>query len=81
MKRLTVWIVFLSLPATVPMALTGCQPVKPVAPTTVVTSGCKAFGKIIVPEADAAVISVPLLTAIRKHNLAYKATCETTTKK
>lgn len=76
-RRIAAWMAFLALPAAVPMALSACQPVKPPAPPTVTVTACEAFGKIIVSQEDAKVISLPLLTAIHAHNLAYAKTCTT----
>lgn len=75
-RLLSLWLVVLTLPVVIPALLVGCQPVKPTLPaTTVVNSGCASFARITVSEADAKVISIPLLTAIHAHNIAYRHLC------
>lgn len=73
-RLLIVWMITLSLPAVIPLLLTGCQPTKP-TPPVVTTTGCAAFARITVSSHDAETISLPLLQAIHAHNLAYDRLC------
>lgn len=70
-----VWIAALWLPAALPLALQGCQPVKPSPPPTITTTGCAAFSKMVLTEAEAAAAPLSLIEKIRAHNLAYTALC------
>ncbi len=74
-RLLALWFAVLTLPAVVPAIMTGCTPVKPVAPPTVTTTGCNALSVIKVPEGDLATISPTLLKRISDHNVAYKRLC------
>lgn len=74
-RLLAVWLLALCLPAVIPALLTGCQPVKPVAPPVVSTTGCTAFSLIVLTEAEAQAAPLSLLVKIRAHNNAFKALC------